>query len=96
MAEKAGDPGTFVEAPIVAALPHVLRQSQFVRFVLSTLTWSTGHMLVFMSNSFLIYDMTGSGLWLAALGAAIAVPQFIFAPQRVAGQQTGEHRQQDD
>jgi MFS family permease len=36
-------------------------------------------MLVFMSNSFLIYDMTGSGLWLAALGAALAVPQFIFA-----------------
>jgi len=36
-------------------------------------------MLVFMSNSFLIYDMTGSGLWLAALGAAIAIPQFIFA-----------------
>jgi len=36
-------------------------------------------MLVFMSNSFLIYDITGSGLWLAALGASLAVPQFIFA-----------------
>ena len=36
-------------------------------------------MLVLMSNSFLIYDMTGSGLWLAALGTALAVPQFIFA-----------------
>ncbi|HIG18247.1 MAG TPA: MFS transporter [Candidatus Handelsmanbacteria bacterium] len=79
MAEKAGDPTAYTDAPIVAALPHVLRQSQFIRFVLSTLTWSTGHMLVFMSNSFLIYDMTGSGLWLAALGASISIPQFLFA-----------------
>ncbi len=36
-------------------------------------------MLVLISNSFLIYDMTGSGLWLAALGASLAIPQFIFA-----------------
>ncbi|MBT3941143.1 MAG: MFS transporter [Chloroflexi bacterium] len=47
--------------------------------MLVTLTWSTGHMLVLISNSFLIYDMTGSGLWLAALGASLAIPQFIFA-----------------
>lgn len=79
MAEKAADSTSYTDAPVVAALPHVLRQSQFIRFVLSTLTWSTGHMLVFMSNSFLIYDMTGSGLWLAALGASIAIPQFLFA-----------------
>ena len=36
-------------------------------------------MLVLISNSFLIDDMTGSGLWLAALGASLAIPQFIFA-----------------
>jgi MFS family permease len=79
MAEKAGDTGTRQDTPLTITLPHVLRQSQFVRFIASTLTWSTGHMLVFMSNSFLIYDMTGSGLWLAALGVSLAVPQFIFA-----------------
>ncbi|MBT4516225.1 MAG: MFS transporter [Chloroflexi bacterium] len=79
MAENAGSRGTFGVAPVASELPHVLRQSQFVRFVLVTLTWSTGHMLVLISNSFLIYDMTGSGLWLAALGASLAIPQFIFA-----------------
>lgn len=82
MAEKAGGPGTYVTpTPAVpaVALPHVMRQGQFLRFVSATLSWSTGHMLVIMTNSFLVYDMTGSGLWLAALGAAIAVPQFIFA-----------------
>jgi MFS family permease len=79
MVEKAGDRTPPTDAPIVSVLPNVLRQSQFIRFVLSTLTWGTGHMLVFMSHSFLIYDMTGSGLWLAALGASIAIPQFLFA-----------------
>ncbi|MFP6569680.1 MAG: MFS transporter [Dehalococcoidia bacterium] len=79
MVEQAGDPTVYTDVPVVAARPNVLRESQFIRFVLSTLTWGTGHMLVFMSHSFLIYDMTGSGLWLAALGASIAIPQFLFA-----------------
>jgi MFS family permease len=79
MAETSGDPGAYTAVRAAAPLPHVLRDGQFRRFILSTLTWSTGHMLVFMSNSFLIYDITGSGLWLAALGASLAVPQFIFA-----------------
>ncbi|MDA1257139.1 MAG: MFS transporter [Chloroflexi bacterium] len=83
MAENVDATGTYLTPPsdltATAALPHVLRQSQFLRFVGATLTWSTGHLLVIVSNSFLIYDMTDSGLWLAALGASIAVPQFIFA-----------------
>jgi MFS family permease len=79
MAETLGDHETYTAERVAMPLPHVLRDGQFRRFILSTLTWSTGHMLVFMSNSFLIYDITGSGLWLAALGAALAVPQFIFA-----------------
>ncbi len=34
--------------------------------------WGTGHQLVTVAQGYLLFEMTGSTLWLAALGAAIS------------------------
>ncbi len=41
--------------------------------------WGTGHQLVPVAQDYLLFEMTGSTLWLAALGSAIGVPNIIVA-----------------
>ena len=36
--------------------------------------WGTGHQLVTVAQGYLLFELTGSTLWLAALGAAVGVP----------------------
>lgn len=63
----------------VSGGPHVLSDWGFRRFLLGVLSWGSAHQLSLLSNSFLVYDLTGSGIWIAYLGAAQAVPQFTMA-----------------
>jgi MFS family permease len=49
------------------------------RFVGATVTWGTGHQLVTVSQGYLLFELTESTLWLAALGAAVGIPNIIVA-----------------
>lgn len=61
------------------SLSAALRVPGLQRFVASTLLWGSGHQLVTVSQSFLLFDLTGSTLYLAALGAAVGIPNVIVA-----------------
>jgi len=65
--DNARDPG----------LVWALRNSPLRRFLSATLTWGTGHQLVNVVQGYLLFEITGSTLWLAALGTAIAIPNII-------------------
>ena len=56
-----------------------LRDSSLQRFIGATLTWGTGHQLVTVSQGYLLFELTESTLWLAALGAAVGIPNIIVA-----------------
>jgi MFS family permease len=56
-----------------------LRDSSLQRFIGATLMWGTGHQLVTVAQGYLLFELTGSTLWLAALGAAVGVPNIIVA-----------------
>ncbi len=56
-----------------------LRDSALQRFVGATLMWGTGHQLITVSQGYLLFELTESTLWLAALGAAIGIPNVIVA-----------------
>ena len=54
-----------------------LRNSALQRFVSATLFWGTGHQLINVAQGYLLFELTGSTLWLAALGAAVGIPNVI-------------------
>jgi len=54
-----------------------LRNSPLQRFIAATLFWGTGHQLINVAQGFLLFELTGSTLWLAALGAAVGIPNVI-------------------
>lgn len=56
-----------------------LRDSALQRFVAATLMWGTGHQLITVSQGYLLFELTESTLWLAALGAAVGIPNVIVA-----------------
>ncbi len=56
-----------------------LRDSSLQRFIGATLMWGTGHQLITVSQGYLLFEMTGSTLWLAALGAAVGISNVIVA-----------------
>lgn len=56
---------------------EALSNSSLQRFVSATLLWGTGHQLITLSQGYLLFEMTASTLWLAALGAAVAIPNVI-------------------
>ena len=56
-----------------------LRDSSLRRFAGTTLMWGTGHQLITVSQGYLLFELTGSTLWLAALGAAVGIPNVIVA-----------------
>jgi MFS family permease len=56
-----------------------MRDSALRRFVTATLMWGTGHQLITVSQGYLLFELTGSTLWLAALGAAVGIPNVIVA-----------------
>ena len=56
-----------------------LRDSSLLRFVGATLMWGTGHQLITVSQGYLLFELTSSTIWLAALGAAVGIPNVIVA-----------------
>jgi MFS family permease len=54
-----------------------VRNSALQRFVAATLFWGTGHQLINVAQGYLLFELTGSTLWLAALGAAVGIPNVI-------------------
>ncbi|MBC8452867.1 MAG: MFS transporter, partial [Chloroflexi bacterium] len=54
-----------------------LRNSSLQRFVAATLFWGTGHQLINVAQGYLLFELTGSTLWLAALGAAVGLPNVV-------------------
>ena len=56
-----------------------LANSQLRRFLAATMVWGTGHQLITVSQGYLLFELTDSTLWLAALGAAVGVPNIIVA-----------------
>ena len=54
-----------------------IRNSPLQRFVAATLFWGTGHQLINVAQGYLLFELTGSTLWLAALGAAVGIPNVI-------------------
>ncbi|MQG37516.1 MAG: MFS transporter [SAR202 cluster bacterium] len=56
-----------------------LRDSSLLRFVGATLMWGTGHQLITVSQGYLLFELTSSTIWLAALGAAVGIPNVIIA-----------------
>ena len=56
-----------------------LANSQLRRFLAATTLWGTGHQLITVSQGYLLFDLTDSTLWLAALGGAVGVPNIIVA-----------------
>lgn len=56
-----------------------LANSQLRRFLAATTLWGTGHQLMTVAQGFLLFELTDSTLWLAALGAAVGVPNIIVA-----------------
>jgi MFS family permease len=54
-----------------------LRNAPLRRFLSSTLMWGTGHQLINVVQGYLLFELTGSTLWLAALGATVAIPNII-------------------
>ena len=56
-----------------------LRDSSLLRFVGATFLWGTGHQLITVSQGYLLFELTSSTIWLAALGAAVGIPNVIVA-----------------
>lgn len=54
-----------------------IRNSSLQRFVAATLAWGTGHQLINVAQGYLLFELTGSTLWLAALGAAVGIPNVV-------------------
>jgi MFS family permease len=56
-----------------------LREPGLRRFSSGTIAWGTAHQMVTVSQGYVLYQMTESTLWLAALGAAVGVPNMAAA-----------------
>ncbi|MDP7484776.1 MAG: MFS transporter [Dehalococcoidia bacterium] len=54
-----------------------LRNSSLQRFIAATMFWGTGHQLINLAQGYLLFELTGSTLWLATLGAAVGIPNVI-------------------
>ena len=68
------------EIPLTdVGLLSALRDSSLLRFVGATLMWGTGHQLITVSQGYLLFELTSSTIWLAALGAAVGIPNVIVA-----------------
>jgi MFS family permease len=66
-----------LDDPHIPGLVDALRNSPLRRFVTATLMWGTGHQLINIAQGYLLFELTGSTLWLAALGAAVGIPNVI-------------------
>jgi MFS family permease len=56
-----------------------LRNPGLRRFTSGTIAWGTAHQMVTASQGFVLYEMTGSALWIAWLGAAVGGTNVIAA-----------------
>ena len=66
------------EIPLTdVGLLSALRDSSLLRFVGATLMWGTGHQLITVSQGYLLFELTSSTIWLAALGAAVGIPNAV-------------------
>ncbi len=63
--------------PEGASFYDALRNSPLQRFVTATLFWGTGHQLINVAQGYLLFELTDSTLWLAALGAAVGIPNVV-------------------
>ncbi|MEE8045287.1 MAG: MFS transporter, partial [Dehalococcoidia bacterium] len=74
------DSGSVIDSPapsLNVGLVDALRNSPLRRFVTATLMWGTGHQLINIAQGYLLFELTESTLWLAALGAAVGIPNVI-------------------
>ena len=55
-----------------------LKDSSLQRFAAATLFWGTGHQLINVAQGYLMFELTGSTVWLGALGAAIGIPNLVM------------------
>jgi MFS family permease len=60
-----------------AGITDALKNSPLQRFVAATLFWGTGHQLINIAQGYLLFELSGSTLWLAALGTAVGIPNII-------------------
>ncbi|MEK9675843.1 MAG: MFS transporter [Chloroflexota bacterium] len=58
---------------------QTLKNSSLRRFSLATLMWGIGHQLITVSQGYVLFELTDSTLWLAALGAAVGAPTVVIA-----------------
>ena len=56
-----------------------VRNAGVRRFTSGTMAWGTAHQMVTASQGFVLYEMTGSALWIAWLGAAVGGTNVIAA-----------------
>jgi MFS family permease len=63
--------------PQGASFIDSLKNGPLQRFVAATLFWGTGHQLINVAQGYLLFELTDSTLWLAALGAAVGIPNVI-------------------
>jgi MFS family permease len=56
-----------------------LGEAAFRRFIIGTFCWGSAHQLVTLAQGYTLFSITGSTLYIAALGAAVGVPQLIFS-----------------
>jgi MFS family permease len=56
-----------------------LREPGLRRFSSATLAWGSAHQMVTVSQGYILFDMTDSKLWLAALGASVGFPNVLAA-----------------
>jgi MFS family permease len=75
-------------SPVIAGPPTRLDHGQFKdalrdpglrRFSSGTLAWGTAHQMITASQGFVLFEMTGSALWIAWLAAAVGIPNIIAA-----------------
>ena len=58
---------------------QTLKNSSLQRFSFATLMWGIGHQLITLSQGYVLFELTDSTLWLAALGAAVGAPTVVIA-----------------
>jgi MFS family permease len=74
---EAGSATDNLDSSRNAGLTDAIRSSPLRRFVAATLMWGTGHQLINIAQGYLLFELTESTLWLAALGAAVGIPNVI-------------------
>ncbi|MSQ08870.1 MAG: MFS transporter [Dehalococcoidia bacterium] len=72
------EPVGATEVGWVARLTGALVESKFRRYTAGTLIWGSAHQLITLAQGYTLFKLTGSTLYLAALGASVGVMSVIM------------------